>query len=126
MKPIDVINAFSGRGVSDKELSSSEFEDMACSLARLRESDQLELLPILMAYVLRHHKDGVATNFGEMIVFRLMPQPNGWVNLIEKMSKREVECTLEWLVSCKSFPFTENCKDELYLAIDLFDQSIGV
>lgn len=123
MIPIKVINAFSERKIIDRKLSMSEFEDMACSLARLIESDQLKLLPILMAYVLRNNQDGVATNFAEMVVFRLMPQPNGWVNLIERMNKREVEATLEWLVSCEKFPFVENCKDELRLAIELFDRS---
>lgn len=124
MRPIDVINAFSEREVIDRELRTCEFEDVACSLATLRESDQLKLLPILMAYVLRNHQNGAATNYGEMVVFRLMPQPDGWANLTESMSQQEVQATREWLIFCKNLPFAENCKDELLLTIKFFESQL--
>lgn len=122
MKSLDVINAFSEREILDREISSSEFEDMACSLARLIERDQLNLLPLLMIYILKHQDDGRATNYGEMIVFCLMPQPDGWKNLIDDMSVAEVDATLKWLICAKNFPFSVNCMDELRLAIELFNE----
>lgn len=125
MKGEEVIFAFSERKVLDRAISASEFEEMACSIARLRESDQLKLLPLLMVYVLQHQNDGWKTNYGEMIVFCLIPQPDGWGNLIDEMSDQEIKATLEWLVSCNDFPFAVNCTDELRLAIELFSERAG-
>ena len=125
MKAEVIFDAFSQRKVLDREISSSEFEDMACDLARLRDCDQLKLLPVLMTYVLRHHNDERKINYAEMVVFRLMPQSPGWENLIDEMNKIEINATLEWLVSCKDFPFVTNCKEELGLAIELFNKRSG-
>jgi hypothetical protein len=125
MKAEDIVSAFSEREVLDRVICASEFEDMACSIARLRESDQLKLLPLLMAYVLDHQNDGWKTNYGEMIVFCLMPQPAGWANLIDEMNALEIKATLKWLVSCNDFPFAVNCMDELRLAIEWFSERDG-
>lgn len=125
MKAKEVISAFSNRKVVQRAISASEFDDMACSIARLRDIDQLKLLPLLMAYVLQHQNDSWRTNYGDMLVYRFMPQPDGWGNLIDEMSDQEIKATLEWLVSCNNFPFAVNCTDELRLAIELFSERAG-
>jgi hypothetical protein len=122
MDAIKIIDAFYERGSSDREITALEFGNMATSLAQLSESYQIRQLPVLMAYVIRHGNNMRKTHFGDMVVYRLMPQPEGWKNLIDEMNAAEVDVTLEWLLTCKEFPFAVNCSDELRLAIELFNE----
>ena len=120
MKPGEIEEAFRERNVIDCNAQSFDFEDLACSVVALRDKDMLNLIPSLMIYVLENKQNKCAINYAEMIVFCLMPQPEGWSNIIESMNLNEISATLKWLKDIKDCSFVENCADELQLATDLF------
>jgi len=120
MKPREIEEAFRKRNVLDHNAKSFDFEDLACSVVSLRDKDMLNLIPSLMIYVLENKQNKCAINYAEMIVFCLMPQPEGWSNIIESMDLDEISATLKWLNDIKDYSFVENCADELQLATDLF------
>lgn len=120
MNSSEIKLAFHKRKLLDQNDSDFNFEELSCVLVSLREQDMLNYLPSLMIYVLENKQSRSATNYAEMIIFCLMPQPEGWSSIIDSMDLPEVSATLKWLLNIKDCPFVENCTDELRLTTDLF------
>jgi hypothetical protein len=121
----EIENAFSGRKLIDRNSEFFNFEELACSMARLQEVYQLNIIPSLMIYILDHKDSIPIINYAEMVVFRLMPQPKGWANLIDHMNRDEISATLKWLKEVKNCSFVVYCADELLMATDFFEECYG-
>ena len=124
MKAEEIETAFSER-VINRGVETCHFEDLACSMASLKEVDKLNILPSLMIYVLEKNDNRRALNYAEMIIFCLMPQSVGWEDLIDTMNRKEVLATLEWLMEIKNYSFVENCSEELLQALNLFESTVA-
>lgn len=120
MNSSEIKNAFLRRELINSESADFNLEELACSLSLLRESDQLNIIPSLMIYILGNKFHIYGLNYAEMLVFRLMPQPSGWGNLIDHMDEGEISATLKWLEEIGDYSFVENCQDELRLTIQFF------
>jgi len=120
MNSLEIKEAFHKRELLDQNAEYFNFEEISCSVVSLREKDMLNYMPSLMIYVLENKENSSATNYAEMIVFCLMPQPEGWSSIIDSMDIAEVSVTLKWLLDIKDCSFVENCTDELQLVTELF------
>lgn len=117
----NIRDAFSSRKVIELPESDAAFEELACSLVSLRDCDQLNVLPALMISLLEDEHLGSLSNYADMIIATLVPQPKGWSDLIDSMNPCEVSAVLEWLKFVKKYPFAEACSDELERAINFFE-----
>lgn len=124
MKSEEIEGAFSGRKLMDRNAEYFNFEELACSVASLREEDQLNIIPSLMMYILDRKHNIRILNYSEMVIFRLMPQPPGWENLIDHMNNDEVAATLKWLKNIKNCSVVGYCNDELLAATKFFEERL--
>jgi hypothetical protein len=59
-----------------------------------------------------------------MIVYRLAFHAVGWTSLIDQMNNDEIAAIISWLECIKTYPFSENCRDEIVKALDLFNRHL--
>jgi len=123
MEVDEIKMAFSERDVIGVECF--DFQDLACSIPILRDIDKLNIIPALMMYILDNGRSKQMIENAEMVIFNLMPQPRGWSDLIDSMSKGEISATLKWLVDVKDYFFVENCVNEFNLAMELFKDRLA-
>lgn len=116
--------AFSNRKIIGSLKCADDFSNLARSFVALRDSDQLNVIPALMISVLENEDLRSVNHQADMIIYSLMPQPEGWSSLIDSMNKDEVNITLEWLGYVERFPFAELCSDELRIVTELFNHTL--
>lgn len=122
MTPELIEAAFAGRKFVLAPKSEADFEEMACSLSKLNNTDQLNVLPALMIALIAGDLREDSKGFGDMIIYALMPQPDGWRNLIEDMNMNEIKCVAEWLGYVSNHKFSKVCANELRSAYTLFKE----
>ena len=125
MKAVEIEKAFSKRKLVDWNSNSFNFENLACTVTSLRETDMLNIIPSLMVYILEKRNEQNAIEYAEMVVFSLMPRQTGWENLVDYMNSEEVSATLKWLGHISDYAFVENCFEELQLATKLFEERVS-